>query len=163
MAELIKNPVDRGFLNSDLGCAVEIDEIPNFNMNLVKAEFERKFPQYEMDGFKGSDELCPENRMFLLYQKTLLNDDCDYCEAQDCPTCNPETHDGYKENVVFNSLWNWYFETNMKEYLECIWDGFKALLFLPLVLIAMPFLLIDAYFKSKKKKDSKYERLKGDI
>jgi hypothetical protein len=67
--EYIKRPKDRGYLGGDLGGVMEVDDISNFDFDKVKQEFNALFPAYRMDGYKGGDDLCPPNRMFLLYER----------------------------------------------------------------------------------------------
>jgi len=65
--KIIRNQVDRGFLRSDIGSAIEIDEISDVKQSELKQEFEELFPDKKFDGIKGHDPLCPARRMFLLY------------------------------------------------------------------------------------------------
>jgi hypothetical protein len=66
--KLIKNAVDRGFINSELGHVMEIDNIPYMNDSTIEKEFNRDYAPYTFDGWKGKDTLCPPNRIFLLYR-----------------------------------------------------------------------------------------------
>lgn len=64
----ILNPLDRGYLNSDIGHAVEVDSISEWKTDEIKQEFNQTFPDKTFDGCKYTDPLCPKGRMFLLYE-----------------------------------------------------------------------------------------------
>jgi hydroxymethylpyrimidine pyrophosphatase-like HAD family hydrolase len=72
--ELIHNPINRGYLSSELEWVMEVDEILGFKNEDLKEEFNQLFPAFGFDGFKATDALCPAGRMFIFYQPKKQSD-----------------------------------------------------------------------------------------